>query len=174
MEMALSSFFYWDISMYKWVLCQKKPSQISIQKPISYRTNIIDFSLEIYEVNVAGIIPGKVQEFSFIATDGISLGWSLGSLLGMWEVFLLGILITVLGSLDGSLDGYNDVNLEVLLLGCSLGSSDCKLLVSGECIKLGSNYGKLIGNILAKCRYNHTWYLYWIRAGFLRWVLWWF
>ena len=123
MDMALSSYLCWDISVYKLVLFWTITSQISIQKPISYRTNIIDFSLEISEVNVAGIIPGKVQEFAFIATDGMSLGWSLGSLLGMWEVFLLGILRTYLVSLDGSFDGYNDGNLEELFLGCSLGYS---------------------------------------------------
>ena len=50
---------------------------------------------------------------------------------GTFRSFLLGILRTYLGSLDGSFDSYNDGNLEVLLLGCSLGSSDCKLLVSG-------------------------------------------
>ena len=65
-----------------------------------------------------------------IATDGLSPGWSLGSLLGLWEVFLLGILGKYLGSLDGSFDGYNDGNIEGLLLGCSLGSSDDKLLDS--------------------------------------------
>ena len=78
------------------------------------------------------------------------------SLIGHLEVFLLVILRTYLVSLDGSFDSYNDGNIEVLLLGCSMGSSDCKLLVSGECIKLGSNDGKVLGNIIAKCRYNHT------------------
>ena len=80
------------------------------------------------------------------------------SLIGNLEVFLLVILKKYLGSLDGSFDSYNDGNLEVLLLGCSMGSSDCKLLVSGECIKLVSNDVKVLRTILTKCRYNHTWY----------------
>ena len=111
---------------------------------------------------------------ALIATDGLPLGWSLVSLIGHLEVFLLVILRTYLGSLDGSFDSYDDGNLEGLLFEFSLGYYDGKLLVSGECIKLGYDDGKLIGNILAKCRYNHTWYLYWNRTGLLRLVLWWF
>ena len=63
---------------------------------------------------------------------------------------MLGILVTYLGCLDLSCDGYNGGNIEGLLLGFSLGSSDGNLLDSSECIKLGSNYGKVIGTILAK------------------------
>ena len=53
-----------------------------------------------------------------------------------------------MGSLEVSFDGSNDGKLEGLLLGDSLGSTDGKVLVSDEGIKLVFSGGKLLGTIL--------------------------
>ena len=50
--------------------------------------------------------------------------------------------------LDVSLDGSNVDKLEVLLLGCSLGSTDVKVLGYGDGIKLGYNDVKVLDNII--------------------------
>ena len=47
--------------------------------------------LEKNEGNVVGLIFGKVLIYTLIATDGMPLGWSIGKLLMLQEVFLLGI-----------------------------------------------------------------------------------
>ena len=52
------------------------------------------------------------------------------------------------GSFDGSNNGSNDVNIEVLLLGDSLESTDDKVLGSDEGINLILSDGKVIGTIL--------------------------
>ena len=64
-------------------------------------------------------------------------------------VITLGIDIgTDMGYLYGSSGVSNDVNIEGLLLGDSLGSTDGKLLGSDEGIKLGLYDGKVLGYIL--------------------------
>ena len=77
--------------MYKWVLFWKTPSYISIQKSNSYKTNIISLSLGISERKVAGAIIGKGLVCTRIATDRLPLGSSLGTLLGIREVLLIGV-----------------------------------------------------------------------------------
>ena len=56
-----------------------------------------------------------------------------------------------MGYLYGLFDGSNDGNIEGLLLGDSLGSTDVKVLGSDEVIKLGLSGGKvfvtIIGNV---------------------------
>ena len=53
-----------------------------------------------------------------------------------------------MGPLDGSLDFSNDVKLEGLFFGGSLGYTHGKVLGSDEGIKLGSIDGKVLGTIL--------------------------
>ena len=53
-----------------------------------------------------------------------------------------------MGYLDVYLDGSNYGNIWSLFLGSSLVSTDDKVLGSNEYIKLRSNYGKVLGNIL--------------------------
>ena len=66
---------------------------------------------------------------------GFKLGLFEGKLVGTILVNVNGItlgldVVTELGSLDGSFDSSNDVNLEVLLLVYSLGSTDGEVLGS--------------------------------------------
>ena len=63
-------------------------------------------------------------------------------------ITLLFDFVTDLGSLDGYLDVSNYGKLEGLLLGGSLGSTDGKLTVSNEDIKLRLFCVKVIGTIL--------------------------
>ena len=67
------------------------------------------------------------------STDGKLIDTILGSVDGIILEIDVG---TYLGSLDGYFGGFNDENIEVLLLGCSLGYTDGKLLGSDESIKL--------------------------------------
>ena len=53
-----------------------------------------------------------------------------------------------MGSLDGSLDGSNDIKLEILLLGDSLGYTYGGVLVSNKGIKLGPSDGKVLETVL--------------------------
>ena len=48
--------------------------------------------LRIYEGNVVGAILGKRLEFTITAADGLTISWSLGTLLGMLEGLLLVIV----------------------------------------------------------------------------------
>ena len=59
--MEISDFSCWNIRAYKWVLFWEITSEISIQKSIRYRNNIIDFLLGTSEVNVVGAINGKYR-----------------------------------------------------------------------------------------------------------------
>ena len=78
----------------------------------------------------------------------------LGNLYGI----TLGVDVGIdLVSLDRSFDGSNDDKLEGLFLVDSLVLSDDKLLGSDEGIKLVSTYGKVIGTILVKKKWNNTW-----------------
>ena len=92
---------------------------------------------------------GKVFGFD----EGIKLvlfyGKFLGTVLG--NVYWITLVIDVgtdLVSLNGYLGGSNDGKLEGLFPGVKIRSTDSKVLVSGEGIKLGSDYGKVIGDIL--------------------------
>ena len=57
--------------------------------------------------------------------------------------------------LDGSLYGSNYINLEGLFLGDSLVSTDGKVLVYDEGIKLGSTGGKVLGTIIVNMMESH-------------------
>ena len=95
--------------------------------------------------------------------EGIKLGSTgvkvLGTILGDADVITLGLdVIIELVSLDGSFDGSNDVNIEGLLLGDSLGYTGGKVLGYDEGIKLGLSGGKVFGTILGNV-YGITWNL---------------
>ena len=82
---------------------------------------------------------------NLVSTDDEVLGTILGNVYGI----IFGIDFgTELGYLDESFDGSNDVNLEGLFLGCSLGYTDGKMLGYDEHIKMVSTGGNLIGTIL--------------------------
>ena len=73
----------------------------------------------------------------------------LVTILGNIDGIIPGLDIgTQLGSLDGSFDFSNDGNIQVLLLGGSLGSTDGKVLGYDEFIKLVYTDGKLFSTIL--------------------------
>ena len=72
-----------------------------------------------------------------------------GTILGYVDVITLGIDIgTELVYVYGYLDVYNNINLEGLLIGYSLGYTDCKVLGSDEGIKLGFSDSELLGMTL--------------------------
>ena len=79
----------------------------------------------LFDSKVFGTIPGNV----YVITLGIDIG-------------------TYLSSLDGYFDGSNDVKLEKLFIGDSLGYTDGKVPGSDEGTKLGLSDGKALGNIL--------------------------
>ena len=92
---------------------------------------------------------GKVHGSDEVIKLGCTDGKVLGTILGNAYRITLGIyIVTELCYLDGSFNGYNDINIEGLLLGGSLGYTDGKVIVSDEGIKMGSDYGKVLGTIL--------------------------
>ena len=80
----------------------------------------------------------------------------LGNILGNFMESHLGLMLEHSWDLlYKSLDGSNDGRIEGLFIGSSLGSTDDKLLVSDEVIKMGSNNGKVIVTILGSFMESH-------------------
>ena len=88
---------------------------------------------------------GSDEGITMVFTDAKVIRTMLGNVDGI----KLGIDVgKELVSLDGFLDGSNDVNIEGLLLGDSLGSTYGNVFGSDKGITLGCNYVKVIGTIL--------------------------
>ena len=80
---------------------------------------------------------------------GLSDGEVLGNIIGNVDLITHGLGVGIeLGSFDRFFGGSNDEQLEGLLLGDSLVSTDCKVIGSNEGIKLVSTDGNLLGTIL--------------------------
>ena len=96
---------------------------------------------------------GYIDDKVIGSDEGIKLGYTDVKSIGVipWNVYVttLGIYFgTDLGSLCESFDGSNDVRIEGLLLGDSLGYNYGKVLGSNEDIKLGSTDDKFLGTII--------------------------